>query len=570
VSNDGEDTKVGAAMRTLALLNAQADAVRTDLANLRREFVKAQQDFNSLRTAQLMEVNEQLVLAAVHADTAAQTAVSSLDELARFSQHDELTGAPNRTLMLDRIVSALAMAQRRGHRVGILFIDLDGFKQINDTLGHSVGDQVLQIAARRMQGAVRESDTVSRHSGDEFLVLLAEMAEPADAAPIAAKILASLGAPARIGPHTLRLSASIGITVYPEDGTEPSALIGRADEAMYRAKKRSKGEYEFYEKETSTTGSARLDAFDPPAQRLARPDFAFAEHEARLRELLKANHQLVGAAQTAQRLKTNAEEAHRRQINFVAMAAHAMRNPLAVIRMSVSALGLPLADEAFRANQHEVIKRQVTHMARLIDDLLDGSRVGAGEFRLECSQVELRSIVALSIDACKHAIDSKQLRLRTEMPGEPTHVHGDPLRLTQVFSNLLNNASRRSVEGGEVSFAMQVDGDEVEISVTDKGVGISEEALPHIFDLFVLDTHVHVDDAGLGIGLAVVAELVKAHGGRVSAASDGPGTGSTFVVRLPRDGRPRDWAAWRAADRVAASGAERAVGHSADAGQASA
>ena len=545
VMEDGEDHKVSAAMRTLALLNAQADAVRTDLSNLRREFVKAQQDFNGLRTAQLMEVNEQLVLAAVHADTAAQTAVSSLDELARFSQHDELTGAPNRTLMLDRIVSALAMAQRRGHRVGILFIDLDGFKQINDSLGHAVGDQVLQIAARRMQGAVRESDTVSRHSGDEFLVLLAEMAEPADAAPIAAKILASLGAPARIGTNTLHLSASIGITVFPEDGTEPAALIGRADEAMYRAKKRAPGEYEFYEKETSTTGSARLDAFDPPAQRLTRPDFAFAEHEARLRELLKANHQLVGAAQTSQRLKANAEQAHRRQINFVAMAAHAMRNPLAVIRMSISALGLPQADEAFRANQHEVIKRQVTHMARLIDDLLDGSRIGGGEFRLESSTIELRSIVALSIDACKHAIDSKQLRLRLDLPPEATHVHGDPLRLTQVFSNLLNNAARRSAEGGEVSLAMQGDGDEVEISVTDKGVGISAEALPHIFDLFVLDTHVHVDDAGLGIGLAVVAELVKAHGGRVSAASDGPGQGSTFVVRLPRGGRLRDRAGER-------------------------
>jgi diguanylate cyclase (GGDEF)-like protein len=550
--NDGEDHKVSAAMRTLALLNAQADAVRTDLANLRREFVKAQQDFNGLRTAQLMEVNEQLVLAAVHADTAAQTAVSSLDELARFSQHDELTGAPNRTLMLDRIVNALSMAQRRGHRVGILFIDLDGFKKINDTLGHGVGDQVLQIAARRMQSAVRESDTVSRHSGDEFLVLLAEMAEPADAAPIAAKILASLGAPARIGPHTLHLSASIGITVYPEDGTEPATLINRADEAMYRAKKRARGEYEFYEKETSTTGSARLDTFDPPAQRPARPDFAFAEHEARLRELLKANHQLVGAAQTAQRLKGNAEEAHRRQINFVAMAAHAMRNPLAVIRMSVSALGLPQAMEpAFRANQHEVIKRQVTHMARLIDDLLDGSRVGAGEFRLECSRIELRSILGLSIDACKHAIDTKQLQLRIDVPPEPTHVHGDPLRLTQVFSNLLNNASRRSQEGAEVMLAMHVDGDEVEVSVTDKGVGISAEVLPNIFDLFVLDTHVHVDDAGLGIGLAVVAELVKAHGGRVSAASDGPGTGSTFVVRLPREGPLRDRAGQRGGDRSA-------------------
>jgi diguanylate cyclase (GGDEF)-like protein len=537
VIDEGEERKVSAASRTLALLNAQADAVRSDLAELRRQFVKAQQDFHSLRTAQLMEVNEQLVLAAVHADTAAQTAVSSLDELARFSQHDELTGAPNRTLMLDRLVSAMSMAQRRGTRVGVLFIDLDSFKQINDTLGHSVGDQVLQIAARRMQSAVRESDTVSRHSGDEFLVLLSEISEPADAAPIAAKILSSLAEPARIGAHTLTLSASLGITVYPEDGTDPSTLIARADEAMYRAKKRSPGEFEFFEKETSTLGG-KLDGVDPPAHRISRPEFAFAEHEARLRELLKANHQLVDAAQTAQKLQGNAEEAHRRQINFVAMASHAMRNPLAVIRMAVTVLSRPRVDDTFRANQHAVINRQVTHLARLIDDLLDGSRIGAGEFRLECRTVELRDIVGLAVDACKHAIDSKQLRLQVRVPPDPVHVHGDPLRLTQVFSNLLNNASRRSADGGELTLTMIPGADEVEVSVVDRGVGISAEALPHIFDLFVLDTNVPVDDAGLGIGLAVVNELVKAHGGRATAASDGPGQGSTFVVRLPRGGRP--------------------------------
>jgi len=533
LSDDGEDRKASAATRTLALLQAQADAVRSDLAGLRREFVKAQQDFSSLRTAQLMEVNEQLVLAAVQADTAAQTAVSSLDELARFSQHDELTGAPNRTLMLDRLVSAMSMAQRRGTRVGVLFIDLDAFKQINDTLGHHVGDQVLQIATRRMQAAVRDSDTVSRHSGDEFLVLLAEISEPADAAPIAAKILSSLAEPARIGAHTVQLSASVGITVYPEDGTDPTTLINLADEAMYRAKKRAPGEYEFYEKETSTLGG-RLDGIDPPAHRLTRPEYAFAEHEARLRELLQANHDLVEAAQTSQKLKVNAEEAHRRQINFVAMASHAMRNPLAVIRMSVTALSRGKVEESFRASQHNVINRQVTHLARLIDDLLDGSRIGAGEFRLECSTVELRAIVGLAIDACKHAIDTKQQQLRVSFPAEPTLVHGDPLRLTQVFANLLNNASRRSPEGGELTLSMMVSADEVEIAVADRGVGISAEALPHIFDLFVLDTRVPVDDAGLGIGLAVVNELVKAHGGRASAASDGAGKGSTFVVRLPR------------------------------------
>ena len=162
---DPTEQELAAARRTLALLQAQADAVRADLASLRRETEKAKQELNGLRTAQLLEVNDQLVQAAVHADTAAQTAVSSLDELTRQTQHDELTGATTRVLMLDRLQSAIARAQRSSARVGLLFLDLDGFKRINDTLGHAVGDQVLQLATRRLESSVRESDSVSRHGG---------------------------------------------------------------------------------------------------------------------------------------------------------------------------------------------------------------------------------------------------------------------------------------------------------------------------------------------------------------------------------------------------------------------
>jgi len=155
---------LAAARRTLALLQAQADAVRADLGSLRRETEKAKQELNGLRTAQLLEVNDRLVQAAVQADTAAQTAVSSLDELTRSTQHDELTGATTRVLMLDRLQSAIARAQRSAARVGLLFLDLDGFKQINDNLGHAVGDQVLRLAADRLASVVRESDSVSRSS----------------------------------------------------------------------------------------------------------------------------------------------------------------------------------------------------------------------------------------------------------------------------------------------------------------------------------------------------------------------------------------------------------------------
>ena len=181
-----------------------------------------------------------------------------------------------------------------------------------------------------------------------------------------------------------------------------------------------------------------------------------------------------------------------------------------------------------------MIQRQTAHMARLIDDLLDGSRVGAGEFRLQSSTLDLGLIIAEAVDACRHAIDTKRQRLRVELAPGMTSVHGDPQRLTQVFSNLLNNASRRTPAGGDIVLAMAAGDDQVAISVAHEGVGIAPDALPHIFDLFSLDTNMPIDESGLGIGLAVVHELVKAHGGSVTARSDGDDRGTEFVVRLPR------------------------------------
>jgi len=185
-SSDGE---LATAQRRLARLNAQAERVRTELAHLRQDLLDVQRDFNGRLAAQLVEANERLVIAALHADTIAEEAMTNLDELARSSQRDALTDTPNRALMLDRLDSAITLARRRGTRLAVLFLDIDHFKQINDTLGHPVGDQVLQLAARRLESAVRESDTVSRYGGDEFVVLLADMSQPSDAARIAAKML---------------------------------------------------------------------------------------------------------------------------------------------------------------------------------------------------------------------------------------------------------------------------------------------------------------------------------------------------------------------------------------------
>jgi diguanylate cyclase (GGDEF)-like protein len=515
------------------LLNAQADAVRAELAGLRRELSRARDELRTLRSTEVHEADEQLVLAAVHADTAAQSAVTSYDELTRYSQHDELTGAPNRTLMLDRLHNAIALAQRRATRVGVLFVDLDQFKQINDTLGHGAGDQVLQLVTQRLQGAVRDSDTVSRHSGDEFLVLLTDITSVADAAAVARKMLASLAAPAQVGPHTLPLSASIGIAVYPEDGSDPAILIRHADAAMYRSKRRGAGSYECHAGPADDDSGAVANSAE--SERQPRADTAFTQHEARLLELSNANHELLRAAQAARTLKAHAEEAHQRQIEFVVKAAHAMRTPLSVIRMTVEAMTSGALPGRLDTKPGDVLKRQAIHLARLIDDLLDGSLVGGGEFKLALSRVDIGAVVASAVDASRPTMLLKHQRLHVETPSRAVGVLCDPMRLAQVFSNLLNSASRRALDGGDIRLDVAATDNDVVVTVSDNGPGIPPEVLPRIFDLFVLDAH--AGDPGLGIGLAVAKELVRAHGGDVEATSAGD-QGSRFVVTIPLGERP--------------------------------
>lgn len=236
-----------AASRTLASLHEEADRLRAEVAELRRALAQAKQEFSDTRAGQLLQANEQLVIAALRAETFAETAVNSLDELSRSSQLDVLTGTPNRALMMDRLHKALALARRNKARVAVLFLDLDAFKQINDELGHAAGDEVLNVVARRLESVVRDADTVSRQGGDEFLVLLSEISHAADAELIAGKILCALAQPMQVRGKVLRIAASVGIAVYPEHGEAATTLIERADAAMYRAKRRGRGCFEFHQ-----------------------------------------------------------------------------------------------------------------------------------------------------------------------------------------------------------------------------------------------------------------------------------------------------------------------------------
>ena len=180
------------------------------------------------------------------------------DEHIRYlAFHDPLTGLPNRALLLDRLAHGLAFAVREKERLGVMFIDLDGFKHINDTIGHNIGDGVLQEVARRLRECLRESDTVARMGGDEFVVLLEHVAEAEACATLARKLIASLAMPMTLSGHTVQVGASIGIARFPEDGADVVELMKHADVAMYAAKSAGRGIYRFFQAAMSDKAANR-------------------------------------------------------------------------------------------------------------------------------------------------------------------------------------------------------------------------------------------------------------------------------------------------------------------------
>ncbi|WP_313950608.1 EAL domain-containing protein [Accumulibacter sp.] len=179
-------------------------------------------------------------------------------KMAHLAQHDVLTGLPNRLLMTERLSLAIGLAQRHGKQVALLFLDMDRFKHINDSLGHGVGDELLQSVAGRLVACVRATDTVCRHGGDEFVILLADIEQPQDAAHVAEKLHAASAAPHLVGGHELHVSLSIGISVYPDDGSDATTVMGNADTAMYHAKASGRNTYRFFTADMNARAVRRL------------------------------------------------------------------------------------------------------------------------------------------------------------------------------------------------------------------------------------------------------------------------------------------------------------------------
>lgn len=170
----------------------------------------------------------------------------AIEKMGHLAQHDFLTGLPNRVLMMERLTQAIGMASRHGKQVALLFLDLDHFKQINDSFGHAVGDQLLQEVAADIVACVRSTDTVSRHGGDEFIVLLPEIEHIKDATQVCEKLITRLSLPRNIEGRQLQISLSIGISIYPDDGLDARSLMDNADTAMYTTKETGRNGYQFY------------------------------------------------------------------------------------------------------------------------------------------------------------------------------------------------------------------------------------------------------------------------------------------------------------------------------------
>jgi signal transduction histidine kinase len=244
----------------------------------------------------------------------------------------------------------------------------------------------------------------------------------------------------------------------------------------------------------------------------------------------------------AQRLRASEEEllaAARRKDEFLAVLAHELRNPLAPIRTSARALILRRDVDAEVSTHVEIIDRQVSHLARLIDDLLDVSRINTGRLELRRSRVTLSAILESALEISRPVIEQYDHTLSIELPTQAIHLDADLVRLAQVFMNLLNNAAKYTPKGGRIEVSAVLDpGDpgrpEVIVTVRDTGIGMSAEQLPKVFEMFVRldDRHVRTE-AGLGIGLALAQRLVEMHQGSITACSEGPGKGSEFAVRLP-------------------------------------
>ena len=259
---------------------------------------------------------------------------------------------------------------------------------------------------------------------------------------------------------------------------------------------------------------------------------AFTDLEERV---IERTHELAGRNEVLRRSEDRLRDADRRKDDFLATLAHELRNPLAPIRSAVAVLRAELVVDDDKREAQVIIERQVLQMARLVDDLLDVSRITAGKLQLQTQRLRLADVLNLAVSTVRPHVELARHRLIVSLPQEPIAVDGDGSRLPQVFANLLHNACKYTEPGGEIMLTVSLPNEsEVDVAVRDNGIGIPPEFLPHLFQKFSQLASAHDrSQGGLGLGLSLVQGIVALHGGSVLARSGGSGRGSEFVVRLP-------------------------------------
>jgi diguanylate cyclase len=534
---DPADKSVADAEERLARLGVQTEAMQALLVRLMQDVVRAESRLDQSQAARLVEVNERLVVAAMASQADAAAAAQALKQAPQAGTLDALTHLPSRTTFLDHFGLAVANAKRHGTRFALLFLDLDDFKQLNDQYGHSFGDKVLHLVAARMVSVVREMDTVGRHGGDEFLILLAELNQPGDAQTVAEKLIAAIGAPALLDGHDVGVTASVGIAIYPDDGEDADTLVARADSAMYQSKRRRAGGVAFHGGAPAEQAVRRAQPGAHALQPAGMGVGEAADPERRLSDLREANERLVLAVLSARELQAAAERARQRQTAFLAAVADELRNPKAPIRIASTMLGRSPTDEPLLPRVQQIVETQMRQLSRLVGNLVDAANLDAGGLVLDRRPVDLAQVIDRAIAAIQPMMVERGQHFESHRPPGALDVAGDAARLEQVVSNLLDNASKFTHEGGRISLSVIVTADTLTLTVSDDGIGITAQMLPYVFEPFVQDTRaLGFHGVGLGIGLTVVRALVRAHDGDLVADSAGAGRGSQFVVTLPLAG----------------------------------
>lgn len=260
-----------------------------------------------------------------------------------------------------------------------------------------------------------------------------------------------------------------------------------------------------------------------------------AEISARTRALEESNRELLREMRERREAEEALRIADQRKDEFLATLAHELRNPLAPLISGLEIMRLTGPDSTASANARDIMERQLSHMVRLIDELLDVSRISTGKLAVRKERIDLLQTIRSALESTAKLIDERRHEIDVRLPDAPVQVDGDATRLAQVFTNLINNAAKYTEPGGKISVHLRLDGDHAIVDVSDTGIGIPPAMLERVFDMFTqVDTRIERSQAGLGVGLTLALRIVELHGGTLEAHSAGPGAGSTFRVILPR------------------------------------